>query len=182
MGFGRAIYCQLFDFRTGRSMILCPTPCILPQRRKFLLFQHEDTCMISNFEGFLLKLPESRKSASFIKKAYCDGIENPQPPQRMERLTCCVLEHSIPHSLIPYGLPDEPSSSADGWVSLLPWVQWSIKGRCANVTVFLVVLCLLPSPTSIFYACFRVTLIDVTVAKFGHPSREAWICSYFSIQ
>lgn len=132
MVFGRAIYCQLFDFRTGRSMILCPTPCILLPRRKFLLFQHEDSCMISSLGDFSWSFQKVGSLHNSIKKAYCDGIEEPQSPRRMERLTCCVLEHPIPHSLIPYGSPDEPPSSADGWVSLLPGLQWFIKVRRAR--------------------------------------------------
>lgn len=39
---------------------------------------------------------------------------------------------------------------------------------------FLVVLCLLRS-FPVFYTCLHVTLIDITVAEFGHASKETQI-------
>lgn len=50
-----------------------------------------------------------------------------------------------------------------------------------HFAVFLVVFCLLHS-FPVFYTCLRVTRIDITVAMFGHDSREAWIGFYISIQ
>lgn len=98
-----------------------------------------------------------------VQEAYCDGIEMPHSPQRMERLTCCVLECSILHSLIPYGSPDESPGSADGWVSLLPWLQWSIKVRYARCYCLFSgfvfaslsphLLCMLPCDTYWYHCC-----------------------------
>lgn len=85
-------------------------------------------------------------------------------------------------SLVPCSYPDVPPSNANSSVRLSPWLQRSIKVRYAWLCCFfLVVLCLLHS-FPIFYACFHMTLIDITVAEFGHTAREAQICSSFCIQ
>lgn len=93
------------DFKIGRSVNLCPVPHILPSQRKFLLFQHEDTCMISNLGEFLLKLwvlPQSGQSAALCTEGILwqdrDATVSPENG-KADMLCSWTLNASFPHSL-----------------------------------------------------------------------------------
>lgn len=82
---------------------------------------------------------------------------------------------------IPYAYPDEPPSNADGWRGPHPDSSTPSRLGMLYFAAFLVVSCLLHS-FPVFCTCLCVTLSDIAVAEFGHASKEARFCSYFSIQ